>query len=526
MAVPVGTNGSGAATAPRRTGWSERLVLAVLSGGMLAAAFPSLDLGFLAWVALVPVLRVIRTLRVREAFATGWVAGLAFYVGGTYWVVYTIDHYTRLPLVVAVGLLLLMSSVLACYVGAFAAGVRWCDRRAGGLSWVVAPALWVTLEWMRGWFFIGFPWNALGYSQHRFHDLVQMAEVTGVYGVSAVLILFNVVLADVIGTRGLAVRRHLPALLTATTLLVVLPGLGRWRVQTLAARAPVGTVRVGIAQGNVDQERKWDPAFQDETMRRYAALTRDAGAAGAELVVWPETAVPFFFQDPGMLREGVLNLARAESVALLVGSPAYRPLGSERWEQTNRAYLVGPDGMERDWYDKMQLVPFGEYVPFARVFFFVERMVESVGGMAPGRRATVFDGPSGRCGVLICYEGIFPALSRRLVGGGADYLVNVTNDAWYGRTSAPHQHLVQATFRAIENRVPMVRAANTGISAVVGADGRLAWSGALDQQVWHVADVAYGDTRTFYTRFGDVFVWLCVLVTLAAVARGVWRRSG
>jgi apolipoprotein N-acyltransferase len=176
MAVPVGTNGSGAATAPRRTGWSERLVLAVLSGGMLAAAFPSLDLGFLAWVALVPVLRVIRTLRVREAFATGWVAGLAFYVGGTYWVVYTIDHYTRLPLVVAVGLLLLMSSVLACYVGAFAAGVRWCDRRAGGLSWVVAPALWVTLEWVRGWFFIGFPWNARGYSQHRFHDLVQLAE--------------------------------------------------------------------------------------------------------------------------------------------------------------------------------------------------------------------------------------------------------------------------------------------------------------------------------------------------------------
>jgi apolipoprotein N-acyltransferase len=192
----------------------------------------------------------------------------------------------------------------------------------------------------------------------------------------------------------------------------------------------------------------------------------------------------------------------------------------------NRAYLVGPDGMERDWYDKIVLVPFGEYVPYASVLFFVDQMVESIGGMAPGQRATVFDGPSGSFGALICYEGIFPALSRRLVAGGADYLVNVTNDAWYGRTSAPRQHLVQATFRTIENRVPMVRAANTGISAVIGADGRLAWTGPQDQLVWHVAEVSYGDTRTFYTRFGDVFVWLCVLVTLAAIARGLWRRPG
>jgi apolipoprotein N-acyltransferase len=213
-------------------------------------------------------------------------------------------------------------------------------------------------------------------------------------------------------------------------------------------------------------------------------------------------------------------------VALLFGSPAYRQLGPDRWEQVNRTYLVGPDGMEQDWYDKMQLVPFGEYVPFAQVLFFVDQLVESVGGMAPGRRATIFDGPSGRFGVLICYEGIFPALSRRLVAGGADYLVNVTNDAWYGRTSAPHQHLVQATFRAIENRVPMVRAANTGISALIGTDGRVAWSGPQDQLLWHVGEVSYGATRTFYTRFGDVFVWLCVSLTLAGIGRALWRRPG
>jgi apolipoprotein N-acyltransferase len=240
-------------------------------------------------------------------------------------------------------------------------------------------------------------------------------------------------------------------------------------------------------------------------------------------VVWPETATPFFFQDGGPERESLLALSRRLDTYLLFGSPAATFAGAEMTSQRNRAYLVGPREGEIDYYDKMQLVPFGEYVPFARVLFFVEQMVEAVGTLAPGTRPTVFTVPAGRFGVLVCYEGVFPWVSRRLVGDGADFLVNVTNDAWYGQTSAPYQHQAQATLRAVENRVPLVRAANTGISSVVREDGRVAWAGPLDQLLEHTEEIAWHRVRTFYTRFGDVFVWACVLATLAAVFAG-WRR--
>jgi apolipoprotein N-acyltransferase len=419
--------------------------------------------------------------------------------------------------------------VLACYTGAFVAGLRWLEEQGLPATWL-APALWVTLEWMRGWFFIGFPWAALGYSQYRHVDLVQIAEVTGVYGVSAVLVLFNVVTAGVLGTRGRGLRRLRPSLVLLTVLVVGLPALGHWRgraiEQRLASRA-AGGLRVGIAQGNVQQDQKWDPAFQGETLVRYRDLTRAALAAHPDLVVWPETATPFFFQEPGGLRETVLEMAAESRVPLLFGSPAYRQSERGGLDEFNRAYLVSADGREVATYDKMQLVPFGEYVPLGPLLFFVDQVVVAIGRMVPGLVPTVFGLDRGRFGVLICYEGIFPALTRQFVAGGADFLVNITNDAWYGRTSAPYQHLAQVTLRAVENRVPVVRAANTGISAVIDPLGRIRWASPLFETIARVEPIAWPGVSTFYTRFGDVFAWTCALATLAAFGYGArrWRRG-
>jgi apolipoprotein N-acyltransferase len=521
----VGSNGAGetvvtVAEAPRpRFG----IPLALLSGLVLAASFPSLEIAPLAWVGLVPLLLAIRGRSPRAAFALGWVTGTVFYVVTCYWIVYTIGHYTALPVALAAVLLVLMASVLACYHGAFAAGVAWFERRRLPAVWL-GPALWVTLEWLRGWFFIGFPWAALGYSQYRFHSLVQMAEVTGVYGVSAVLVLFNLVVAAVLVTRGAGARRNLPALATLTALLVALIGFGRWRTAQLAARPPAGQLAVGLAQGNIEQDKKWDPAFQDETMLRYRQLTLDAARDHPALMVWPETATPFFFQEPGPRRDEMIALARETGVPIVFGAPAFRQLPDGELQQLNRVYLIDAAGREHGVYDKMQLVPFGEYVPFSGVLFFVSQVVTAVGQLGAGLVPTVFEIPGGRFGALICYEGIFPALTRRFVDGGADFLVNVTNDAWYGNTSAPYQHLMQATFRTVENRVPMVRAANTGISAVIDADGRIRWQGPLFETLWHVDEIRWPGVRTFYTRFGDVFVWLCVLATVAGIVAGVRSR--
>jgi apolipoprotein N-acyltransferase len=525
QAVLVGSNGAAqvAVAEPVHPGLSGRAALAVASGLLLASAFPTMDWEPIAWFGFVPLLYAIRGCSPARAFRLGWLTGFVFYLATTYWVGYTIRHYTTLPTPVVIGIVVLMAAALACYHGAFAAGLRLFQRSGRDVVWL-APALWVTLEWLRGWFFIGFPWGALGYSQYRFHDLVQIAEVTGVYGVSAVLVLFNVVVAEVLRERGRDVRRLLPGLVTVTVLLVVLPALGRWRVATLAHDPIKGSMKIGLAQGNVEQDRKWDPSFQNETMSRYHELTLAAAGAGAKLVVWPETAAPFFFQEPGKRREDVFDIATKAGVPLLIGTPAFRRTAPGQLEQRNRAYLIAPTHEELGHYDKMELVPFGEYVPYQRLLFFVDQVVTAVAILGAGEEATVFSIPEGRFGALICYEGIFPALTRRFVDGGADFLVNITNDAWYGRTSAPHQHLVQASFRAIENRVPMVRAANTGISAVIDPDGRIRWHGPLFEMLWHVDEIRWTGQRTFYTRFGDVFVWLCVVVTALGVIGALVRK--
>jgi len=521
----VGANGAGdavvaVAEAPRRR---FGIPLAVLSGLCLTAAFPSLEIAPLAWVGLVPLLLAIRGRSPGRAFGLGWVAGTVFYLVTCYWIVYTIGHYTALPVPVAALLLLMMASVLACYHGAFAAGIAWFERRRVPVVWL-GPALWVTLEWLRGWFFIGFPWAALGYSQFRFHSLVQMAEATGGYGVSAVLVLFNMVVAAILMTPGERARRNLPALAILTILVLGLIGFGRWRVAQIEALPAAGQLRVGLAQGNIAQDRKWDPAFQNETMARYRELTVEAARDHPALIAWPETAAPFFFQEPGPRREEIVDLARETKVPLVFGSPAFRRLDDGQLQQLNRAYLVDGSGRERATYDKMQLVPFGEYVPYAHVLFFVSQVVTAVGQLGAGQVPTVFDLGDARFGALICYEGIFPALTRRFVKDGADFLVNVTNDAWYGNSSAPYQHLAQAAFRTVENRVPMVRAANTGISAIIDADGRIRWQGPLFEMLWHVDDIRWPGIRTIYTRYGDVFVWLCVVVTAGAFLLGVRAR--
>ncbi|MCW5889918.1 MAG: apolipoprotein N-acyltransferase [bacterium] len=527
--VHVGRNGAGGPLVaqletPVPDGRWRRLAYAAGSGLLLSASFPSLDVTPLAWIGLVPLLLATHGRSVRSAFALGWVAGMTFFLATCYWIVHTISHYTPLPTVVCVVLLVAMSAVLACYHGAFAAGLRFFERRGLPALWL-APALWVTLEWVRGWFFIGFPWAALGYSQWRFSNLVQIVEVTGVYGVSAVLVLFNVVVAGVLRERGRGVLRVGPPLAVLTILVGVLPAVGAWRKGQLAAMPPAGRVTVAVAQGNVEQDRKWDPAFQAETMARYATLTREAARLKPDLVVWPETAAPFFFQEPSPWRQDLLELVREVRIPLLFGSPAFR-VEDGRIEQLNRAFLLGPDGSEQGTYDKIQLVPFGEYVPFRRILFFVPQIVTAVGQIGAGIDPTVFTIPQAKLGTLICYEGIFPELPRRFVDAGAQVLVNITNDAWFGRTSAPWQHLVQESFRAIENRTPMVRAANTGISAFIDATGHIRWASPLYETLWYVDEVTWPGVKTFYAQYGNVFVWACAAVLVAFLGVGARRRAG
>jgi predicted amidohydrolase len=273
---------------------------------------------------------------------------------------------------------------------------------------------------------------------------------------------------------------------------------------------------VAIVQGNIDQGVKWDPAWQSKALQLYRYLTLEAARERPRLIVWPETAVPFFLrEDPR--RAELETLARAAGAYLLVGAP------DRLSEQSrNSAFLVGPDGRMLGQYDKRHLVPFGEYVPLRRLLFFVNVLAGGgIGEFAPGKEATVFSTPAGRFGVVICYEAIFPGEVREFFLGGADFLVNITNDAWFGRSAAPAQHLAMAAFRAVENRAYLVRAANTGISAIVAPDGRIVRSSGLFTPAVLSAPITPRAGVSFYTRYGDLFAWGTVVVALAAVLTAV-----
>ncbi len=493
--------------------------LAGASGALLATAFPAIDWGPVAWIAMVPLLYAALGRGPRAAFVAGWVAGFVFFLATLYWLVLTIGTYTNLSPLVSVGPLALLCAFLALAFAIFAAGCELARLRGVELA-LVAPPLWVALEWVRTYILGGFPWVSLGYSQYRTTYLIQFVEFTGIYGLSALVVLVNVVIYGAVRRWRVGVAPSTRGMLAMTALLLVLVAWGYWRVQALAALPPAGSLRVGFIQGNVAQDVKWDPAYQESTIDHYERLTTLAVAEGAELVVWPETAAPFFFQEESELRERVLDLARRLHVWLLVGSPAFSREG-DGLRLHNRVYLVTPEGDAEQWYEKMELVPFGEYVPLKSLFFFVDKVVEGVGDFQAGTAPVVFRTTRGNFGTLICYEGIFPDLTRRFVDDGADFLVNITNDAWFGRTSAPYQHLAMTTLRAIENRVPLVRVANTGFSAMVDADGTIRWRTGLFESDWRVDTVSWVGISTFYTRYGDCFVYGCLALLVLATVLGV-----
>lgn len=514
---------------------------AVVSGLLLTLALPSFDLWPLAFVALVPLLVALEGGRPGEAARIGFAAGLVHAATTIYWVTYTMTVYGGLPWIVGAAVMLLLASYLAAYTSVWAAGVAYL---AGGRAPIpagallVAVPLWIGLEWLRSWLLSGFPWMLLGHSQHGQLPVIQVADLGGVYVVSGLLVLVNVALYGLWRMPEAPARRpHVALAAGAALALAAVLAYGGARVAALESGQRPASLPVGIVQGNVPQDQKWDPAFQAATIETYRSLTAEVAAAGARLVVWPETAVPAFFQRDPRVRPAVLDAARAAGVDLVLGAPSaemrppLRPDAEPRIVLFNSAYVVGAEGGVRGRYDKQHLVPFGEYVPLSGLLFFVSRLAHGIGDFEAGRGMPPLEAGGARLGILICYEAIFPDLAREMAAEGAEVLINVTNDAWFGRTAAPWQHLAQAVFRAVELKRPLVRAANTGVSAIVAPSGRIEGTLGL-----FTRDVLTGSiplprspapVRTVYERVGDRFAQASALVagvTLFLVARR--RRPG
>jgi len=490
-------------------------LLASLSGLLLIASFPQWNLFALAWVSLVPLLCAVRGKDAAQGCILGAVTGLVFNLGLVYWVTVSMTTYGKMNAALAVLVLLLF----AAYLSLFIAAPAWCscyvERRQGIAAAATLPFFWTAGEYIKAWFLTGFPWENLGYSQFLALPVVQIADITGVYGVSFLIVLVNGVMFVLL--EAVSLKKTVPYKLMAITgiLLAAVVIYGRARLEHYD-RQQGTSVSVALVQGNISQDVKWNPSYLDETMNIYSRLTLAAAAGKPALIIWPEAATPFFFQSEKTYQDLVAVVARRAGAYLLLGSPAWDHDGHET-RYFNSAFLVSPEGSIAGRYDKIHLVPYGEYVPLKQLFPFIEKMVVGIGDFTSGREVKNLSFSGGTFGTLICYEIIFPDLVRRFAKSGAEFLVNITNDAWFGRTSAPYQHLSMVALRAVENRRFIARAANTGISAVIAASGRITEQSKLFTPESLAGIILLQKEITFYTRFGDIFALLCLLLSFAAL---------
>lgn len=499
-------------------------VLAALSGVLLALSFPRFGDGAVAWIALLPLLLALRRVAPGRAFRLGYLTGFVASLGLLYWTALVVVQYGGLARPLAAAAMVLLCLAVALFAGTFAwLLARWLER-FGPLAFLLAPVAWVGSEMLRSHTLYRFAWCLLGYSQQDHLPFIQIAAYTAVYGVSFLVLSPAAAIAYACAGPGAAGHRN--ALLGCAALvgLVWLHG-----ALALSRRMPAEpSLRVGLVQGNIPQDEKWDLARAQANIDVHLGLTRAAAERGARLVVWPESAVPLLLdQNPGLARS-LAELARSRGLYLLFGNDDIAERAGELPRIWVGAKLLTPDGELAFRYHKMRLVPFGEYVPLQPLLTLggrlTARLVRAVGEFTPGSEHVVGQVDGHGVSVFICYEAIFPDQVRRFRAGGAELLVNVTNDAWYGRTSAPYQHFAMAVFRAVENGVWLVRAANTGISAVVDPRGRVVESTPLFERTLVVRDVPLVSGGTFYSRHGDVFGWTCLALAAALTAASFKRQ--
>ncbi|MBC8418478.1 MAG: apolipoprotein N-acyltransferase [Proteobacteria bacterium] len=503
----------------------RNLLLAILSGVLLTFAFPPGHVSFVAWFALVPLLISTETASPLRALRLGLISGLAHYLTLIYWIIVVLERYGNLHILVALFSLLLLSLYLSFYLALFSC-LTSCIK-GSRFSLVLMACFWVALEYLKSNLLTGFPWCLLGYTQYKQLYLIQTADLFGVYGISFLIVFANGLIFRILARDRrqtyTSLKWELPVLVLLLAGALI---YGHYHVSGSRTDKKAGqSVNTAIVQANIDQSVKWDPAYQEETIRTYQRLTRSARSFKPQLIVWPETSLPFFFQDSLRFSPEMFSLAEESGAILIFGSPAYKRIqGAIRYY--NRAYMIAPDAQQVKYYDKMHLVPFGEYVPLKKYLPFINRLVTAAGDFATGEKLTPLNTGDLSLGTLICFEAIFPELARTLAREGANIFVNITNDAWFGMTSAPYQHLSMAVFRAVENRRPMVRAANTGFSAFIEPTGAIrSQSHLLTEQVLEGSVTPGTSPLTFYSRYGDLFAIALLIISFARILSCLWVRQ-
>jgi apolipoprotein N-acyltransferase len=514
---------------------SRAWALALLSSVLQILIFPKPSWFFLSWIAFTPLIyallrgrggegelvdsegRSLRPFTIKQGFLIAWVCGVIWYLGSCYWVYPVMNDYGGLNAIASALITMAFCVILALHHGAFGGLVVLMSRRSSlgnRRPLLLAPFFWVAIEYFRDRV-TGVPWLPLGSAQVNNVPFARIAEVTGVYGLSFAVMLVNCAFAAGLLLYG---RRRTNLLISATAAAIALQ-IG------VFAKAEVfpATKQALLVQENVPilDANQWTPQLYDQTIGSLAQLSvpqrRSSGSDNPGLIVWPESPAPFFIDDP-RLRPWLATIARDSNSYLVIGSIGTAPSKVPGSQQLlNSALIVDPNGRFLGHYDKIHLVPFGEYVPMQDYLFFAKKLTREVGDFARGTERKVFDIDGARVGVFICYESIFPDEVRQFTANGAQVLVNISNDGWYGETGAPFQHLEMARMRAIENHRWVLIATNNGVTASIDPYGRIVKKLPRNVRSALVAPFAPQIETTFYVRYGDVFAWLCVVISILAL---------
>ena len=492
---------------------------ALTSGLCLILSFPKFGHPAFGWIALVPLLLALagwgrraalpRRWRSLQDFTLGLVAGFVYFVGTVYWTGAVVGTFGGLSAPLAFAAMALLAAYLSLYPGLAALAVGHLIRAGGLRALWLAPAAWIVTEYLRGGFLMGgFPWIPLGNSQVTVLPVAQLASVFGVYGVSGLVALVNALLAYAMLTSG---RKRMVAAAVAIAAPMVVAAWGAWRIADGTLTREGTPLRVGVAQGNIPQEMKFNASAAHRIFTTYLSMTRDLGKKGAQLVIWPESALPFRYDDDPQGKAAIQELARELRIDLLIGTDEL----VEGTKSYNSAFLIAPDGSTAAVYRKIHLVPFGEFIPFGGWLRLFPPLVETVTGFAPFAPGTdVVMLPIGGhlASTAICYEVVYPGLIAQGVRQGSELLTTITNDAWYGSSSAPRQHFEMAAMRTIEQGRYLARAANTGISGIIDPYGRVRQRSRLFEEAGLVDDVRLLKGRTVYSVIGDTVVYVSAAV--------------
>jgi apolipoprotein N-acyltransferase len=474
-----------------------------LTGALLVLSLPKPDLYPLAWIALAPLLFVVSRMKSASwVMTTSYVAGVVFFAGTCYWITETMAIYGGLSPVLAVGVGLLFALTFGLYFVLFALGLHLAVKKFGAPGLFFAAPLWVTVELLRSVLFSGFPWMLSGYALVPYAGILQVATWTGVYGLSFIATAVNSIIAYALLQRSV---RWIAAAAAVIVMAWLLPVFGRTPSDD--------PIKVRLVQTNISLDQPWQKPDSDDLLRELIKLSVSDGGS-PRLVVWPETPAPFYLTQDAEFRTRMQSVARQLGAYFLVG---YIDMVGEG--ASNSAGLLSPAGDQISRYDKMHLVPFGEYVPLKRLLFFAESLTRQVGEFVPGSDYTISDVEGHKFSTIICYESIFPNLVRQFVKRGSSLIVLITNDGWFGESSAPYQHLRMGVVRAVENRRYIVRNANTGISAIIDPYGRIESQTPIGVRMVLDGTAYFRSDRTFYTQYGDVFAYANVLSVIVLLAR-------